>query len=283
MSREITIIRAAPLTLIQDLGRPGRACLGVPPSGALDAPALIAANRRVGNPDDAAGLEVLFGGLCLRAECRALVAVTGADVPLSLDGADADWCVSMNPGQRLRLGVARSGLRAYLAISGGIIHTPVLGSRSTDVLTGLGPAPITRGDRLPLGAEGPPRPVDRPPPPPDEPLIPVLPGPRDEWFPELSAQLADRIWTVDKDSNRIGLRLSGRPLRRRTGELPSEPLVTGAVQVPADGQPLIFLNDHPTTGGYPVLGVVPTDGLRSLAQARPGSRLRLAVIAGQRR
>lgn len=283
MSREVTITRAAPLSLIQDLGRPGWARLGVPPSGALDAPALIAANRRVGNPDDAAGLEVLLGGLRLRAECRARVAVTGADVPLSLDGDDADWCVSMNPGQELRLGGARSGLRAYLAISGGITPTPVLGSRSTDVLTGLGPAPIARGDRLPLGAEGVPRPVDRPPPLPDEPLIPVLPGPRDEWFPELSAQLADRIWTVDKDSNRIGLRLSGRPLRRRAGELPSEPLVTGAVQVPADGQPLIFLNDHPTTGGYPVLGVVPADGLRSLAQARPGSRMRLAITAGQRR
>jgi allophanate hydrolase subunit 2 len=165
-------------------------------------------------------------------------------------------------------------------VDGGLAVAPELGSRSTDVLSGIGPAAIEAGDVLPLGApvglpvgadELGPRPV------PDEVDVPVLLGPRDDWFDDAAAQLAEGRWRVSPESNRVGLRLSGPALRRsaeRDGvELPSEPVVTGAVQVPANGRPVVFLADHPTTGGYPVIGVVRTAALPLLAQARPGTTL----------
>ncbi|WP_254909753.1 biotin-dependent carboxyltransferase family protein, partial [Micromonospora sp. NBS 11-29] len=154
---------------------------------------------------------------------------------------------------------------------------PVLGSRSTDTLSGLGPPPLRDGDRLPLGPPvGPPAPVDHTVvrPVPAELWLAVRAGPRQDWFtPAAFDLLRDTPYTVAVDSNRVGARLAGVALPRAVaGELPSEGLVLGAVQVPADGQPLVFLADHPTTGGYPVIGVV--DDVTPLAQARPGTTVR---------
>jgi biotin-dependent carboxylase-like uncharacterized protein len=281
VSRALTVCRAGAQTLVQDTGRPGHAHLGVPPSGALDQLALALANRLVGNDGPAAGLEVLAGGLQLRAEGSLTVAVTGALAPLWVAGRPAERLapVHLAAGDVLEIGPATGGLRCYVAVSGGIAVPCVLGSRSTDTLSGLGPEPLADGTRLPLGAPGLPRGADacetrRP-----QGRAPVRLGPRDGWFDDPAGVLRAGSWTVSERSDRIALRLHGTALtRRELGELPSEALLTGAVQVPGDGQPLIFLADHPTTGGYPVIGVVEPAALPALGQARPGEEIRFRLL-----
>lgn len=284
--RALTVVASGALALVEDLGRPGLAHLGVPPSGALDVPSLRLANRLVGNPEDAAGVECVLGGLRLRAEGSCSVAVTGPSVPVSVDGRDAGshTPLHLRAGQEVALGVPLSGLRNYLAVSGGLAVPARLGSRSTDVLSGIGPAPLRAGDVLPVGAVvGLPSGADviAPPTAADRLRVPVLLGPRDDWFDDPSGQLAAAEWSVSPESNRVGVRLLGPALvrteDRRGRELPSEGVVTGAIQVPANGRPVVFLADHPTTGGYPVIGVVPAAWLPALAQARPGTRIRLSA------
>ncbi|MGH3862820.1 biotin-dependent carboxyltransferase family protein [Actinokineospora sp.] len=288
MTRAVTVLATGPQALVQDLGRPGNAHLGVPPSGALDQPSLRLANRLAGNTEDTAGIESVLGGLRLRAEVSCTVAVTGPSVPVTVDGRDAGshTPVHLRAGQVIELGSPRSGLRCYVAVSGGIAVPPQLGSRSTDLLSGIGPDPLTAGDVLPLGLPvGPPVGEDAvpPPSPADHLTIPVLLGPRDDWFADPAAQFARLTWAVSPESNRVGLRLLGDLLTRAPEfagrELTSEGVVTGAVQVPASGRPVIFLADRPTTGGYPVIGVVAARCLPELAQARPGTRIRLRVQA----
>ncbi|NKQ59087.1 biotin-dependent carboxyltransferase family protein [Amycolatopsis sp. K13G38] len=277
--RALDVLATGPAALVQDLGRPGFAHLGVPPSGALDAPALRLANRLTGNPEHAAGIEALLGGLSVRARCSCTVAVTGPVVPVSRDerelGSHAP--IYLAPGQTLAIGTPDTGLRCYLAVSGGIDVEPELGSRSRDVLSEIGPPPLAPGDVLRLGERhGIPAGEDElaAPSQAGELVVPVWLGPRDDWFAEPAAQLA-RTWTVTPDSNRVGLRLDGEPLRRtKNDELPSEGLLTGAIQVPPNGLPVVFLADHPTTGGYPVIAVVAPGALPALAQARPGTTVR---------
>ncbi|WP_374102251.1 biotin-dependent carboxyltransferase family protein [Micromonospora sp. U21] len=276
---EIEVLRAGALTTVQDLGRPGWAHLGVPRSGALDPAALRLANRLVGNPEQAAGLEITLTGCVLRLTRATTVAVTGAEVPIRAGDRPGDTGrpLTVPAGTVLRIGPARRGLRSWLAVAGGIDVPAVLSSRATDTLSGLGPPPLWDGDRLPLG-----EPFDEPAPvdvtvgpaPPAELHLILLPGPRDDWFtPTAFDRLLGTAYTISPVSNRVGARLAGAPLPRAVaGELPSEGIVLGAVQVPADGQPLIFLADHPTTGGYPVIGVV--SDVTPLAQARPGTTVR---------
>ncbi len=289
--RQVTVLRTGLQALVTDLGRPGYAHLGVPPSGALDPGALRLANRLVGNPEGAAGLEVLLDGLELQAEVACTVAVTGPAAALRVNGAAADSHapVHLGAGTVLQL-TATWGLRNWVAISGGIAVDAELGSRATDLLSGLGPAPLRDGDTLPLGPpDGLPVGADVVVPTPvDDPLtVPVLLGPRDDWIEDAARRLATTSWTVSASSNRIGLRLEGEPMRWATAfqgaELPSEPVVTGAVQVPANGLPVIFLADHPVTGGYPVVAVVFPEALPTLAQARPGSTMRLSPTAAAAR
>ncbi|SCF09612.1 biotin-dependent carboxylase uncharacterized domain-containing protein [Micromonospora chaiyaphumensis] len=277
----IEVLRAGALTTVQDQGRPGWAHLGVPRSGALDPAALRLANRLVGNPEHAAGLEITLTGCALRFSRAVTVALTGAEVDLLVEhpaGAgrpgDLGRPLSLPAGATLRIGPARAGVRTWLAVSGGIAVEPVLGSRATDTLSGLGPPPLRDGDRLPLGAPtGPPAPVDLT----AAPALPAVlrlalrPGPRQDWFtPAALDLLLTTAYAISPASNRVGVRLAGAILPRAVaGELPSEGLVLGAVQVPPNGQPLVFLADHPTTGGYPVIGVV--EDVTPLAQARPGT------------
>jgi biotin-dependent carboxylase-like uncharacterized protein len=275
----IEVLRAGALTTVQDQGRPGYAHLGVPRSGALDPAALRLANRLVGNPESAAGLEITLTGCELRFTRAVTVALTGAEVTVRAGQrpGDVGRPLSLPAGAVLRIGPARAGLRTWLAVSGGIAVEPVLGSRATDTLSGLGPPPVRDGDRLPLGpAVGPPAQVDGTvgAPAPDRLRLALRPGPRHDWFEDTALDLLlDSAYTVSPLSNRVGARLVGAALPRAVaGELPSEGLVLGAVQVPPDGQPLIFLADHPTTGGYPVIGVV--DDVTPLAQARPGTTVR---------
>src|SRR4051794_37695178 len=252
----LSVLSPGPLATVQDRGRSGYAGIGVPRSGAADAPAADLANRLVGNVDSAAVLEVTAGGLRLRAERTVLVALTGAPAAVSVDGRAAPFGapLTLRPGAELALGTPPVGLRTYLAVRGGIDVPPVLGSRSTDTLSGLGPARLAAGDRLPVGTLMADEPfVDVAPvrAPSSRPVLPGRAGRRGDWrVPDAWPRLTGQEWTVTADSNRVGLRLSGPMLERaRTGELPSEGLVPGAVQVPPDGAPVLFLADHPVTGG----------------------------------
>jgi biotin-dependent carboxylase-like uncharacterized protein len=282
--RALTVLKAGSLTTVQDLGRPGLAYLGVPRSGAVDGPALRLANRLVGNEESAAGLECTLLGVTLRAETALRVAVTGAPAPVTVNGAEIGFGspLTVKAGAVLRVGPARTGLRSYLAVGGGIAVPAVLGSRSTDTLSGLGPAPLRDGDALPVGPEPAhdPEPAARPAPPAGDVVLHAYPGPRVDWFTAAAVEtLLAGVYKVSPTSNRVGARLTGPVLARAVaGELPSEGLVLGAVQVPASGEPLVFLADHPTTGGYPVIAVVDPDDLPLLAQARPGTAVRFRAV-----
>lgn len=281
MTRTLEVVRAGALTTVQDLGRPGHAHLGVPRSGALDTPALRLANRLVGNPEDAAGLETTVTGCTVRLSTAGTVAVTGARADVRVDGIPASWGLPLfvAAGTTIEVGAASAGVRSYLAVAGGIAVPPVLGSRSRDTLAGLGPPPLRDGDVLPVGAPlGDPAAVDIAPyhAPLTAVTLRIRRGPRDDWITDAGMDtLLSAAYTVSPTSNRVGARLSGPALERAvTAELPSEGLVLGAVQVPADGQPLVFLADHPTTGGYPVVAVVHDADLPAVAQARPGTTVR---------
>ncbi len=287
MTAELEILIPGPLTTVQDLGRPGHARIGVGASGAADRSALRLANRLVGNPEGAAALEVTFGGLELRAATGALLALTGADPRSTVDGGPVGHsCLLRLPAAAvLRLGIPTSGVRTYVAVRGGIVVEPVLGSRSTDVLSALGPPVLQAGMRLPVGRPAGSLPgVDWAPvalPPAGDLRLGVLLGPRDDWFtPAALDTLTSSAWTVSADSNRVGLRLTGPALERRVdGELPSEGVAPGSLQVPPGAGPTLFLSDHPLTGGYPVVAVVADGDLDRAGQARPGQRLRFMVVA----
>jgi biotin-dependent carboxylase-like uncharacterized protein len=277
----IEVLSPGPLTTVQDAGRTGYRALGVPAGGPADWYSHAAANRLVGNPAGAAALECTLAGPKLLFRVAALAAVVGA--PATLDGAPFT-AGGVPAGGTLAVGRTR-GVRAYLAVAGGLDVPPTLGSRSTDTLAGLGPPRLTAGTLLPVGAPAEPgrRPAAERGAPgglPDRPLR-LIPGPHDDWFePAALRQLAGTGYAVTPASDRVGLRLAGPPLGRspaRTGELPVTGMVAGAIQVPPDGQPILLLANHGPTGGYPVIAVVATADLPVAGQARPGQRLRFAI------
>jgi biotin-dependent carboxylase-like uncharacterized protein len=268
--------------LLEDHGRSGFAHLGVGRSGAADRASYDLANRLVGNQPGAACIEVTLGRLAFTVDATVAVAVTGAPVAIRC-GNRAHAVNASFPalaGDTVTLGTPATGLRTYVAVRGGIAGQEVLGSVSWDTMAQLGTPPLRPGDVLqvshvktdwpatdvaPLAAMG------------GEPLeLPLLLGPRDDWFTdEALDRLASEAFTVTADANRVGIRLDGPELpRRRTGELASEGVALGALQVPTRGRPTLFLADRPVTGGYPVIGVVPQSGVNRAAQAVPGTRIR---------
>ena len=278
----LRIVDAGALTTVQDRGRIGLAHLGVPRAGPLDAPAAGLAQRLVGNGAAAALLETTYSGLTFEAGRALVVAVTGARCEVRVDGRAVAFAepVSVPAGSRVVVGPAMEGMRSYVAVAGGIAVEPVLGSRSTDTLAWVGPPVVRAGDVLPVGrSTGDPVGVDVDPRRRPAAVLRLLPGPHGRWFPADALSRLDRAtYDVATESNRVGLRLSGRPVERSgAGELPSEGMVLGAVQVPPDGQPVVFLHDHPVTGGYPVVAVVHPDDLPVCAQARPGDVLTLRL------
>jgi KipI family sensor histidine kinase inhibitor len=287
----IEVVRCGPLGTVQDTGRPGYASLGVGRSGVADRVSAALANRLVGNVPSAACLELSFGAtLAFRQPTR--IAVTGATCALARDGRGEAMNAPFDvlAGQKLVIGPAEVGLRSYVAVRGGVAVPPTLGSRSTDVLSGLGPDPLAPGAVLPIGDayEGPPPPIDVAPvptPSTEDLVVHVLPGPRDDWFTEEAvAEFFGGRYEVTAESNRVGVRLSGPTLRRsREGELPTEGMVAGSVQVPPNGEPIVFLADHPVTGGYPVIAVVLAEDLPVIAQARPGQAVRFRRSGTPRR
>lgn len=297
--REATleVLATGPRTLVEDLGRVGHAALGVGRAGAADQGAHRLANRVLGNDEAAATLEVLAGGLGLRVLHATVIAVAGAPAACAVDGRPAPFAepIFLRAGAEWWLGRPRVGLRSYVAVLGGIAARPVLGSRSYDSLAHLGPAPLAVGDLIATGShtirtawsgaagaggetaagtsflgalDG---------------RVPLqgMWGPRADWFgPDARRLLTSARWSVQPDSDRVGVRLAGPALKRLvTGELPSEPVVRGSIQIPPSGQPVIFLADAPTTGGYPVIGVLDPAAVDALAQARPGDTARIALAA----
>lgn len=265
--------------LVQDAGRPGHAAIGVGSSGAADRTSYRLGNRLLGNREGAASLEVMLGGLDVEATGVTWVCVTGAPVPLTLDGRSEPTgaVLALRPGQRLRLGTPVSGLRSYVAVRGGIDLPLLLGSRSRDTLAGLGPPPLAAGDRIPIGSDtGGEMLVDAVPPLSYDvrPVLRVVRGPHDDWVADAD-ELVRVTWRVAGDSDRVGLRLEGASLAMAAGrgQLPSQGALRGAVQVPPSGGPVVFGPDHPVTGGYPVVGVVIDTDTDRLAQLRPGDQL----------
>ncbi len=290
-------IRAAGLqALLQDGGRHGQAKQGVSASGAMDRRSLQAANRLVGNPSDAACIEIAYGGFQFVCRGDAVVAVTGAEGLVTVTRADGvAWPlpryqpIALADGDTLALGEPQAGIRSYLAVRGGFDVAPVLGSLSTDTLARIGPPAVATGDVLPVravaagalvgAAETPPAglPTVQ-----QEVVLDIVLGPRTDWFtPEAVALLCSQSWVVTPQSNRVGIRLSGEvPLARANpAELPSEGTAYGALQVPPSGQPVLFLADHPLTGGYPVIASVATHHLDRAGQIPVNARVRFHPIA----
>lgn len=269
----IEIVAAGPLTTVQDDGRFGYVSLGITRAGAFDGAAYALGNRIVGNAPGAAALEITLGGLAFRVDAAVTVALTGARC------AGLEWghATTLPAGSEWTLAAPADGMRSYLAVRGGINVPVVLGSRSADLGAGLGPPRVQVGDRLRVGAQpgtpvdgadAIPRPMAR--------SLAVVLGPRDAWFTaDAVRSLLTQSWTVRPESDRVGLRLDGAGLDRVvTAELPSEPTRPGALQVPADGRPILLGPDAPTTGGYPVIAVVTRAGLDHAAQLRPGQSVR---------
>ncbi|WP_343600298.1 5-oxoprolinase/urea amidolyase family protein [Mycobacterium sp.] len=279
----LEILRTGPLALVEDLGRVGVAHLGVSRSGAADRRSHTLANRLVANPADRATIEVTFGGLSTRVHGGgADIAVTGADTIPTVNGIPfgTNSIHHVKDGDVIALGTPVSGLRSYLAVRGGVDATPVLGSRSYDVMSGIGPLPLRPGDVLPVGEhtagypeleQAPVATIAR-----HLVELQVVPGPRDDWLVDHDA-LVHTIWMASDRSDRVGMRLEGRPLRLRwpDRQLPSEGATRGAIQLPPNGLPVILGPDHPITGGYPVVGVIADDDVDKVAQVRPGQYVRL--------
>ncbi|AKC40641.1 allophanate hydrolase subunit 2 [Mycolicibacterium phlei] len=282
MRPTLEIMRTGPLALIQDLGRVGKAAMGVGRSGAADRKSHSLANRLVANPDHLATIEVTLGGMSFRVSGGdAVVAVTGADTDPSVNGIPfgTNSITQVQSGDVVSLGAPLSGLRSYVAVRGGVSVAPVMGSRSFDILSGIGPKPLRAGDRLPVGPRSPSFPEIEQAPvatmSDDIVELKVVPGPRDDWFVDPD-ELTHGSWVVSDRSDRVGTRLIGKPLELcdPARQLPSEGVIRGAIQVPPGGQPVILGPDHPVTGGYPVIGVITDQDVDLAAQVRPGQTVR---------
>lgn len=283
-------------SVLQDLGRIGQTGQGVSRSGALDQGALRAANRAVGNRSDMACVETVLGGLSFVCQGNCVIAITGAQTPVTITSASGlQWPartyqpIDLALGDKVTLGAPTAGLRSYLAIRGGFEVAPVLGSLSTDTLAQVGPPALATGDTLGFTAQTGgisvslnEAPAFAPPAAADIVTLDVLMGPRSDWFTKDAIErLSSQLWRVTPQSNRVGIRLDGEtPLERSNHqELPSEGTAVGAIQVPASGQPVLFLADHPLTGGYPVIAVVAGYHLDLAGQIPINARIRFNPVA----
>ncbi|HEY6427923.1 MAG TPA: carboxyltransferase domain-containing protein [Acidimicrobiales bacterium] len=279
---------------LQDGGRRGVAAIGVPGAQPADPVSFLLANRLAGNRDDASALEITAGVTRVRCLQECHVAVVGGEAEVAVDGrmAGPGRVVALDTGQLLQIGPLRVGLRAYLSVAGGFLGPVAFGSTASDQLSGLGPGPLAAGQRLhagpwstPLGdhlAEGaaprvgPGRPVP----------LRVLAGPQHERFPpDVVKRLAELTFVVDDRSNRVGLRLRPKDAApgpawwgTAEGELDSQGVVTGAVQVPPGGDPIVLGPDHATLGGYPVVAVVISADHGLLGQCAPGTEVRFVPV-----
>jgi biotin-dependent carboxylase-like uncharacterized protein len=286
-SARMTVLRAGALTTFQDRGRFGFAHFGVTAAGPADPESFRLVNRLTGNREDSAVLELTLGGFAATLTEGRWAALTGAPAPVRVGGRPVvdPFLFWIPPEVPFEIGFPKVGLRSYFTFSGGFRADPVLGSLATDTLSGLGPPVLREGSDVDLGDRRDPEfvttdtvcfraPVG------EQVVIRFRWGPRDALFSAADqATLTKAMWTVSSDSNRVGTTLTGPSLQCRYGSLPSEGTPLGAIQIPPSGQPIVFMPDHPVTGGYPVIGVVTDDDIGYLAQARPGSRIKLQSIS----
>ncbi len=293
MPGALVVERTGPLALVQDAGRFGCRHLGVTQGGALDWISLGWANWLLGNAPDAAGIEIAIGGLALKAERTLRLAIAGADLGATRDGEPlaANGSFTLERGQVLAFDQPRAGLRAYLALPGGLEAAPFMGSLSTVAreqlggLDGRGGA-LRVGDRLMAASPAPQGdeqarelPSSLPPMPADDTVLELVTGAQIAHFDGASLFAAfNRPWQVDSRADRMGVRLTGPVLRCQSGGMVSEGIPLGAVQVPPDGQPIILLNDRQTIGGYPRLGALSPIACARLGQCAPGTTIRLSPV-----
>ena len=288
----LEIVKPGLLTSIQDLGRFGLQALGVPVAGPMDTFSLRLANQLVGNDADAAALEVTLIGPEILFDAETTVAIVGAVFEGTCDGRAVPMGASfaMHPGQRLKFGRVVQGARAYLAIAGGILTETVLGSRATHLVSqmgGLNGRALSPGDRLPVLA----RPAARPLrkafgltlPTGGRARLRVVPGPQDDWFGADALKALTAVsFRISPRSNRMGYRLEGPPLARaREGELISEPVGMGAIQVPGAGEPILLMADRQTAGGYPKIAHVISADLPLAGQLAPGDFIEFILCTRQ--
>jgi antagonist of KipI len=296
----LKVIEGGFLTTVQDAGRIGWGHFGVPPAGPMDPFAFRTANLLVGNPPDAAGLEITLVGPVLRASCECLVAVCGAEFDVWVGRLPApNWhAVFVRAGYEIRFGQRRSGARAYLAVSGGIALSDFLGSCATYLPGGLGGLEgraLRAGDQLFLGryrdsdlrdsdlsiraGKAWPRSTRLPYSP--NPTLRVVMGPQDDYFTSGGlATFLESEFEVTQSSDRMGYRLSGPMIAHQSrADIVSDGVVTGSVQIPGDGQPIVMMADHQTTGGYPKIATVIRADLPLLAQCRPGDQVRFRAVS----
>ena len=287
----LKVIKPGIQSLIQDLGRYGYHSLGITSGGAMDKHAYYWANQLCGNHQSASCIEILVGGLQLQAQIATQIAITGAQVSVTINGKPiALWCNhSVQPGDHIAIGYASAGCRAYLAVSGGIQAPLILGSTSTVVREGLGGLngdgkPLQQGDIVPCQT-GKATTQQRTP----QQQIPsydsqitelrmVLGYQQSQFSPSQLKLFFESIYTISQNSDRMGYRLSGQAIVLPQSAMLSEGICLGAVQLPADGQPIILLNDRQTIGGYPKLGSVLSQDIDKLAQLMPGRKLRFVAM-----
>jgi antagonist of KipI len=292
----IVVVRPGLFTTVQDLGRAGFGAFGVPPSGAMDAFSLRAANRLAGNDEGAAAFEITLLGPTLKFEDDAVVALCGSRFEVERGGAAASFWEAFRVarGETLTLGRSLEGARAYLAIRGGLDVPLVLGSRSTLASAGWGGfegRALRAGDRLSAGAADPSAPLRRLRPDAwpaytSRPILRAVAGPDEALFtPEALSLFFEAEFAILPQSDRAGIRMSGRPIARQSpGEVLPEGAAPGSVQVPPDGQPILLGADRPATGGYPKIATVISADLSLAGQAKPGDRIRFSrASAGEGR
>lgn len=285
----ISILDPGPLTTVQDLGRPGQLRYGIPPSGPMDRAAFLLANRLVGNDDNAAALECTIQGPRFSSDRPCAVAVTGAEVGLTVNGTAAPlWqTLFLQPGDVVRMAPAKAGVRAYVAVAGGIDVPLVLGSRSTYLRGRMGgvqgrqlvkgdtlalvDGPLPRGARVATGA----RPVYG-----DEVTVHVVLGPQHARFTQAGLEtLLGNAYEVTPNSDRMGMRLRGPRIEHTAGhDIISDGMPLGGIQIPGDGQPIVLLLDRQSAGGYTKAAAVCSFDVGRLAQVKPGHRVRFTAI-----
>ena len=285
----IRILDAGAQTTIQDLGRPGQLRYGIPPSGAMDRYAFVLANRLAGNADGAAALECTLLGPRFEVDVPCAAAVTGASMPVAVNGREAPgWTtLLLNPGDVVKLGTARSGVRSYIAFSGGIDVPTVMGSRSTYLRGGLGGRDgraLRKEDRLRLFAAALPRPsriaAHAVPDYEAEPAIRVILGPQADRFTEDGiTALLESPYQMLPQSDRMGARLRGERISHSRGhDIISDGIAPGSIQVPGDGQPIVLLVDRQSTGGYAKVATVCSFDIGRIGQVKPGRPLRFRAV-----
>ena len=282
----LVVVSPGPLSTLQDSGRWGHLRNGVTPAGAMDMIALAAANLLVGNPPGEAAIEFTLAGDTLELDAEgARVAIAG-DVALTVAGvAASSWrSFALRRGERIQVGALRRGARGYLAVAGGFATPLELGSRSTHVRSGLGGGPLRAGDRLPIARDKAPAGADVAIDPAALPYldgaIRVVLGPQDDRFTaEGIATFLSGEYALTAEADRMGYRLDGPEIEHRDGfNTISDTILTGSIQVPGTRKPIVLMADRQTTGGYPKIATTATASLPSLAQMKPGDRLRFAAV-----